>query len=93
MNIKATYTYKGEVRESFEDGGLIWNDEFAYFLDADTDNIDSSADPYFEINLYTKWNEEKQTYEILPSGYVNHFACTEDCKPDWSTSDVKIEIF
>lgn len=90
MKIKATFTYKGKKKEILS-SGLVRDDYFTYVFHKDKDTK-NGKDPYFEINLYTKWDNQKRTFVVLPKGYVNHFACTEDCKPDWTSDEVKIEF-
>ena len=54
--IKTTFTYKGRkivIRSKVED--VIRNDEFAYILTGEKGDNHNPEDPYFEINLYTKW--------------------------------------
>ena len=89
--IKTTFTYKGRkivIRSKVED--VIRNDEFAYILTGEKGDNHNPEDPYFEINLYTKWNAPKNAFDILPKGYVNHFPNTEAVNPDWSTESVEI---
>lgn len=98
MNINEiiiSFTYQGHQVEFVANGhdDLIHNDDFVYCLFEDkTGPHDEYEDPYFEVNFKTRWNEKTSSYDIMPSGYVNHFKDTCETTHDWQTDDVQIDF-
>lgn len=92
--IVVSFTYQGEfVQFVTSPDTLIQNDNIIYCLFYDEISAhDEYEDPYFEVNLKTIWNDNTKEYDIMPSGYVNHFKDTCETNPDWNTDDVLIEF-
>ena len=92
--IVVSFEYQGEfVQFSRSPEDLAYNDDSIYCLSYDEISpYDEYEDPYFEVNFKTIWNDKTKSYDILPSGYVNHFKDTCETNPDWQTEDVTIEF-